>query len=63
MRNAISIGGDSDTIGCITGAIAEALFGVPQWMGAEALSRLPQPLHQIVQRFTTQFSLTQILQN
>lgn len=29
IRNAISIGGDSDTIGAITGGMAEALFGVP----------------------------------
>ncbi|SCA55926.1 ADP-ribosylation/Crystallin J1 (modular protein) [Candidatus Terasakiella magnetica] len=29
IRNAISIGGDSDTIACIAGSIAEALFGVP----------------------------------
>ena len=55
IRNAISIGGDSDTIGCITGAIAEALFGVPQWMGAKALSRLPHPLRQVVERFTNTY--------
>ena len=29
VRNAISIGGDSDTIGCITGGIAEALYRLP----------------------------------
>lgn len=29
IRNAISIGGDSDTIGAITGSIAEAYYGVP----------------------------------
>ena len=28
IRNAISIGGDSDTIGCITGSIAEAFYEV-----------------------------------
>jgi ADP-ribosylglycohydrolase len=27
IRNAISIGGDSDTIACITGSIAEAFYG------------------------------------
>jgi ADP-ribosylglycohydrolase len=27
VRNAISLGGDSDTLACITGAIAEAYFG------------------------------------
>ena len=29
IRNAISIGGDSDTIGAITGGIAEAYYGIP----------------------------------
>lgn len=32
IRNAISIGGDSDTLAAITGAIAEAYFGIPDWM-------------------------------
>jgi ADP-ribosylglycohydrolase len=27
IRNSISLGGDSDTLGCITGAIAEAFYG------------------------------------
>lgn len=30
VRNAISIGGDSDTIGAITGSMAEAYYGVPE---------------------------------
>lgn len=29
IRKAISIGGDSDTIACITGALAEAYYGIP----------------------------------
>ncbi|MBR6224073.1 MAG: ADP-ribosylglycohydrolase family protein [Lachnospiraceae bacterium] len=29
VRNAVSIGGDTDTIACITGSMAEALYGVP----------------------------------
>jgi ADP-ribosylglycohydrolase len=41
IRNAISIGGDSDTIGCITGAIAEAFFGIPQSIRDKALPYLP----------------------
>ena len=32
IRNAISIGGDSDTIGAITGSVAEAYYGVPDEM-------------------------------
>ena len=30
IRNAISVGGDSDTIAAITGSVAEAYYGVPE---------------------------------
>ena len=30
IRNAISIGGDSDTLACITGGIAAAYYGIPE---------------------------------
>ena len=30
LRNAVSLGGDSDTLACITGGIAEAFYGMPQ---------------------------------
>ncbi|MBR0151307.1 MAG: ADP-ribosylglycohydrolase family protein [Synergistaceae bacterium] len=39
IRNAISLGGDSDTIACITGAIAEGFYGVP-----EEISSLVRPV-------------------
>lgn len=32
IRTAVSIGGDSDTLACITGGIAGAYYGVPSWM-------------------------------
>ena len=32
IRKAISLGGDADTIAACAGPIAEALFGIPQWM-------------------------------
>ena len=32
IRLAISLGGDSDTIACMTGGIAAAYYGVPTWM-------------------------------
>lgn len=31
IRNAISLGGDSDTLAAITGSIAEAAYGIPGW--------------------------------
>lgn len=44
IRNAISIGGDSDTIAAITGAIAGAYFGVPEALKEKALSYLNNEL-------------------
>lgn len=32
IRTAVSVGGDSDTLACITGGIAGAFYGVPAWM-------------------------------
>ena len=40
IRNAISIGGDSDTIGAITGSIAEAAYGIPEDIKEKAMSYL-----------------------
>lgn len=51
VRNAISIGGDSDTIGCITGAIAEALYGIPQDIYDKAFALLPAEFQTIVREF------------
>jgi ADP-ribosylglycohydrolase len=51
IRNAVSIGGDTDTLACITGGIAEALFGVPKWIAEEALARLDDDLRDVVERF------------
>lgn len=45
VRNAVSIGGDTDTLACIAGAIAEAHYGgVPESIQREALRRLDEPL-------------------
>jgi ADP-ribosyl-[dinitrogen reductase] hydrolase len=38
IRNAISVGGDSDTLAAITGSIAEACYGVPEVIKEKALS-------------------------
>lgn len=51
IRNAISIGGDSDTIGCITGGIAEALYGIPATIAEEAYKRLPKEFLDILDAF------------
>ena len=51
IRNAISIGGDSDTVAAITGSIAEGLFGVPDEIEAKARSFLPVEFIDIIDRF------------
>ncbi len=55
IRNAISIGGDSDTLAAITGSIAEATFGVPSGIAEEAISRLDEPLAAILLRFCEKY--------
>jgi len=47
IRNAISIGGDSDTLAAITGGIAEAYYGVPIDMEEKALTYLDPLLRSI----------------
>jgi ADP-ribosylglycohydrolase len=52
IRNAISIGGDSDTIACITGGIAEAFYGgVPRSILKYAILKLDGRLYEIVRAF------------
>ena len=52
IRNAISLGGDADTLACIAGSLAEAYYKeIPQWMVAEARSRLPQEFLEVIQAF------------
>ncbi len=51
IRNAISLGGDSDTLAAITGSIAEAAYGIPEWIQKKALSYLDAPLVDVLQRW------------
>jgi len=51
IRNAISIGGDSDTIACIAGSIAEAEFGLPLHLKVETLQRLDKHLRGVVMKY------------
>ena len=48
MRNAVSIGGDSDTIAAIAGSVAEARFGIPETIAAQAWSYLPQDMRAVM---------------
>ena len=51
MRNAVSVGGDSDTMACIAGGIAEAYYGVPENLIDKAFEILPQSLTEEVELF------------
>ena len=51
VRNAISIGGDSDTIAAIAGSVAESLWGVPEPIREAAMSRLDERLRKVVEAF------------
>lgn len=52
IRNAISIGGDSDTIAAIAGGIGEAFYGIPEALRKEALTYFEsQELLDILQEF------------
>jgi ADP-ribosylglycohydrolase len=52
IRLAISLGGDADTMACIAGGIAQALYGgVPEKIKGQAIRLLDDPLRDIVKRF------------
>lgn len=44
VRNAISLGGDADTLACITGGIAELLYGLPEAIAEQAIGFLEPDL-------------------
>ncbi|MCD7822868.1 MAG: ADP-ribosylglycohydrolase family protein [Oscillospiraceae bacterium] len=51
LRNAISLGGDSDTLAAITCSIAEAAYGIPDWIREKALSYLDETLLDVLERW------------
>ena len=53
IRNAVCIGGDSDTIGAMAGSIAEAYYGVSYDMEDRALEYLPEDLKSLYHAFRT----------
>ena len=57
IRNAISIGGDSDTIAAITGGIAEAYYGIPSDIRKHALTFLDKTQLDILNTFEAQFGM------
>ena len=51
VRNAVSLGGDTDTLAAIAGAMADAMYGVPEDIVAEGRARLPKDLRSVVEKF------------
>jgi ADP-ribosylglycohydrolase len=57
VRNAISLGGDADTMACIAGGIAEAFFGgVPDEIASQTLAVLDERLRNVVGEFQERFA-------
>ena len=56
IRNAISLGGDSDTLACITGGIAEAFYGgVPAAITGNVKQILASDLWEITDQFRAKY--------
>lgn len=56
LRNAVSLGGDSDTLACITGGLAEAYYaGVPRHIAEKVWETLDQDLKEVTLRFRKKF--------
>ena len=51
IRRAVSLGADADTLGAITGSIAEAMWGIPKQMAIEAGSLLTPEMRNVVTAF------------
>ncbi len=58
IRNAVSLGGDADTLAAITGAIAEAYYGcVPSEIVAEVRGRVPVELWKVIEEFSRKYAI------
>ena len=59
IRQGISLGGDSDTIACIAGGIAQAYYQeIPQEIVANVRARLPQRLLFVIDEFDDLYGLS-----
>ena len=51
VRTAVGLGGDTDTLACIAGSVAEARYGVPEDLAAHARAYLTDDLRATLARF------------
>lgn len=58
IRNAISLGGDSDTLACIAGGIAQAFYGeIPDDILKTVYALLPEEFVAVIKKFNRTFRL------
>ena len=58
VRNAVSLGGDTDTLAAIAGAMGEAFYGMPDKLEAEAKKRVGEDMAEVMDRFDEQVAAT-----
>ncbi len=51
IRTAVSLGGDTDTLACIAGSVAEAFYGVPDALRDECFARISGEMREVLERF------------
>ena len=51
IRNAVSLGGDTDTLAAITGSIAEAYYGIPSSLKIECRNRVDKDILEVMELF------------
>ena len=56
IRTAVSLGGDCDTLTCIAGSMAEAYYGIPEWLIIECEKRISPEMKEVLYRFLCQRS-------
>lgn len=52
IRNAVSLGGDTDTLAAIAGAMAEAYYGIPREIRKEGYPFIPADMQKVIEKFT-----------
>lgn len=57
IRKAVYIGGDSDTIACMTGGLAEAYYGIPGNIKNEIIKKLPNKFVSIINEFNEKYKV------
>jgi ADP-ribosylglycohydrolase len=59
VRNAVSLGGDADTMACIAGSIAQAFYkNIPAEIVSQAETLLPQEFLAVIRQFNARFGVS-----